>query len=245
MTGRCRRWSDVTDGNGRKKPPTGIFCGASILAAACSRRHATAAQHEVLLACIIEDEPKEQYRSDLGLEGELGIEFDNDSYPTAPWKSQFFAFLQIDSDTALNYLQQLVNFSTDRWVHGARKRSGSDPRTLSLRLPDGTVREYAGNHWVFNWSHQNTHFIGQLNCALAALEWWLCGLIDAGIDVGRLWDAAFDRALVTFDDQGRPEFSRKLSEHARTELRWRSCIPLTDEHRRRLVRHRERARSQS
>ena len=54
-----------------------------------------------------------------------------------------------------------------------------------------------------------------------------------------LWDAAFDRALVTFDDQGRPEFSASLSEQARAELRWHSPIPLTDGHRRRLARHRE------
>jgi hypothetical protein len=60
-----------------------------------------------------------------------------------------------------------------------------------------------------------------------------------------LWDAAFDRALVTFDDHGRPEFSPSLSDQGRAELRWSAAIPLTVEHRRRLARHRERAGSQS
>lgn len=66
--------------------------------------------------------------------------------------------------------------------------------------------------------------------------------VHNGLLLSALWDAAFDRALVTFDDQGRPEFSPNLSEQARAELRWNSSIPLTDEHRWRLARHRERAR---
>ncbi|EJT00778.1 HNH endonuclease signature motif containing protein, partial [Rhizobium sp. CCGE 510] len=67
--------------------------------------------------------------------------------------------------------------------------------------------------------------------------------VHNGFLLSALWDAAFDRALVTFDDQGSPEFSRGLSGQALVELRWTAPIPLTDEHRRRLVRHRERARS--
>ena len=47
---------------------------------------------------------------------------------------------------------------------------------------------------------------------------------------------------MTFDDEGTPELSPNLSEHARTELRSNSPIPLTDAHRRRLAHHRERAR---
>lgn len=65
--------------------------------------------------------------------------------------------------------------------------------------------------------------------------------VHNGLLLSALWDAAFDRALVTFDDDGKPEFSHSLSEQARAELRWSSPIPLTDEHRRRLARHRERA----
>lgn len=64
--------------------------------------------------------------------------------------------------------------------------------------------------------------------------------VHNGLLLSALWDAAFDRALVTFDDQGSPEFSPSLSEQARAELRWRFSIPLTDQHRGRLTRHRER-----
>lgn len=66
--------------------------------------------------------------------------------------------------------------------------------------------------------------------------------VHNGLLLSALWDAAFDRALVTFDDNGQPEFAPSLSEQARSELRWNSPISLTDEHRRRLARHRERAR---
>jgi len=69
--------------------------------------------------------------------------------------------------------------------------------------------------------------------------------VHNGLLLSALWDAAFDRALVTFDDEGEPQFSPRLSELAHTELRWKTPIPLTDEHRRRLARHRERARISS
>jgi hypothetical protein len=143
---------------------------------------------EVLLACIIEDEPREEFGSSRGVDRELGIEFDNEGYPTAPWKSPFYAFLQINSDAAFDCLNQLINFSTERWVTAVRKQNHSDPPTLSLRLADGTVRAYSGNYWVFTWSQHNSLFIGQLHCALAALERWLCDQIDAGIDVARQVD---------------------------------------------------------
>ena len=145
---------------------------------------------EVLLACIIEDEPKEEFGSNPLVDRELGIKFDNKGYPTAPWKSPFYAFLQINPRAALGFLHQLVNFSTERWVHAFRRANHSDPEALSLRLADGAVRAYAGNYWVFAWSQQNSTSIGQLYCALAALERWLYDLVDAGIDVAPQIDAS-------------------------------------------------------
>ncbi len=64
--------------------------------------------------------------------------------------------------------------------------------------------------------------------------------VHNGLLLSALWDAAFDRALVTFDDQGRPEFSPSLSEQAHSELRWSAPIPLTHKHRLRMARHRQR-----
>jgi len=62
--------------------------------------------------------------------------------------------------------------------------------------------------------------------------------VHNGLLLSALWDAAFDRGLVTFDDEGIPQFSPKLTETARAGLRWQAPIPLTDKHRARLVRHR-------
>jgi len=42
---------------------------------------------------------------------------------------------------------------------------------------------------------------------------------------GLLWDAAFDPDLVTFDEDGRPEFSPALSQAAHPELRWQANSP--------------------
>lgn len=62
--------------------------------------------------------------------------------------------------------------------------------------------------------------------------------VHNGLLLSALWDAAFDRGLVTFDDDGQPQFSPALSEAAHAELRWQSAIPLTDKHRARLAWHR-------
>jgi hypothetical protein len=62
--------------------------------------------------------------------------------------------------------------------------------------------------------------------------------VHNGVLLSALWDAAFDRGLVTFDEEGLPQFSPKLGSAARTELRWHTPIPLTDRHRTRLLWHR-------
>ncbi|TKB63764.1 MAG: hypothetical protein E8D47_12770 [Nitrospira sp.] len=138
---------------------------------------------EVLLACMIESEPEEEYGSSRRTDQELGIEFDDKGYPTAPWKSPFYAFLRINPEGALGYLHRLVNFSTDRWRDAVSEKGESARTMITLRLADGAVREYEGNYWVFAWSDEDSNFIGQLHCALAALERWLCDLIDAEIDI--------------------------------------------------------------
>ena len=64
--------------------------------------------------------------------------------------------------------------------------------------------------------------------------------VHNGLLLSALWDAAFDRRLVTFDDDGRPVLSGVLSARAKSELRWREPIPLTQRHRERLAFHRGR-----
>lgn len=136
---------------------------------------------EVLLACLIEDSPEES--RGYSLDHELGVAYDQEAYPTAPWKSPFYVFLQINPDAALRHLHQLVNFCTERWVTDVRKRSGVDPPPMTLRLLDGTECEYAGDDRIFAWSQENSSSSGQLFCALAALERWLCDQVDSGLDL--------------------------------------------------------------
>lgn len=61
-----------------------------------------------------------------------------------------------------------------------------------------------------------------------------------GLLLSALWDAAFDRALVTFDDTGVPIFSEKLSLEARKELRWFQPLSLTALHQQNLHHHHRR-----
>jgi len=77
------------------------------------------------------------------------------------------------------------------------------------------------------------------------IPWKLCETdaerlnVHNGLLLSALWDAAFDKGLVSFDDEGRPMFSPGLSEDARAELRWHAPIPLGPEHHKRLAWHRE------
>lgn len=64
--------------------------------------------------------------------------------------------------------------------------------------------------------------------------------VHNGLLLSALWDAAFDRALVTFDDEGKPIVSPKISDEARQALQWTQCLPLTDFHRKNLQNHRQR-----
>ncbi len=64
--------------------------------------------------------------------------------------------------------------------------------------------------------------------------------VHNGLLLSALWDAAFDRALVTFHDDGTPEFSPALSAAARNSLIWKAPIPLTEWHRNHLKHHRAR-----
>ena len=65
----------------------------------------------ILVAAIIEDLPyEEEYGSRIPIEDDLGIEYEQESYPTVYWKSPFFAFLQINPAAALGGLNQLSTF---------------------------------------------------------------------------------------------------------------------------------------
>ena len=60
-----------------------------------------------------------------------------------------------------------------------------------------------------------------------------------GLLLSALWDAAFDKGLVSFDNHGAPIFSPHLSSAARTALLWTAPIPLCPAHRDQLIWHRD------
>jgi hypothetical protein len=62
--------------------------------------------------------------------------------------------------------------------------------------------------------------------------------VHNGLLLSALRDAAFDKGLATFDDDGTPYFSPKLSAEARAALSWKAAIPLTELHRKHLGWHR-------
>lgn len=63
--------------------------------------------------------------------------------------------------------------------------------------------------------------------------------VHNGLLLSALWDAAFDRGLVTFEDDGTPRLSRSLSSQALTALAWSEPLPLTAQHRAWVIWHRE------
>jgi hypothetical protein len=142
-----------------------------------------AAAAEVLLAVLIENSPEESYSSRGMYREELGLSSDHEGYPTAYWKSPFFSFLHVDPPTALDAFMRLVSFCMDRWEHEVARNNDRAPEPITIRLNDGTERRFRGRYSAFAWSQANDHVNGQLYSALAALEKWLCSLIDQGVDV--------------------------------------------------------------
>ncbi|GAA4133919.1 hypothetical protein GCM10023067_55660 [Aminobacter aganoensis] len=138
---------------------------------------------EVLLAVLIEDSPEESYGSRGSYREELGLANDGEGYPTAYWKSPFFSFLHVDPASAIDSLLKLVSFCMDRWEHEVTSRGGRSPAPILIRLDDGTERQFRGRYSVFAWSQASDHSNGPLYSSLAALEKWLCGLVDHGADV--------------------------------------------------------------
>jgi hypothetical protein len=146
---------------------------------------------EVLLALIIEDQPEREYGSDR-FEINLGLDYPEDAYPTAFWKSPFFAFFQLAPETALTSLIALVNFCTERWVAEVMKGRAGAPPGVTLQFADGSEKTFPGWWQVFGWPQSNDSMRnGNLFCALDALERWLTLRLDTGEDI----TAAIERIL--------------------------------------------------
>ena len=137
---------------------------------------------EVLLALIIEDQPEREYGHDR-FETDLGLDYPEDAYPTAFWKSPFFPFFQLAPETALTSLIALVNFCTERWVAEVTKGRTAAPPGVTLQFADGSEKSFPGWWQVFSWPQSNEMRNGNLFSALDALERWLTIRLDAGEDI--------------------------------------------------------------
>jgi hypothetical protein len=136
-----------------------------------------AAAGEILLACIIDDAPTE--RHDRGIDRYLGLAYDHEAYPTIYWSSPFLMLLWVNADQALRDLLTLVDFSTERWA----EPSNGKAYKVEIELSASGHRSFTGNYSVFEWSEAESLGSGQLSCALASLEFWLCAQLDASQDI--------------------------------------------------------------
>jgi hypothetical protein len=137
---------------------------------------------EVLLALIIEGQPEREYGSDR-FEVDLGLEYSEDAYPTAFWKSPFFHFFQLAPEVALTTLIALVNFCTERWLAEAMKDRTDKLPGMILKFADGSDETLPGWWQAFGWPQSNDLRNGNLFCALDALERWLTLRLDKGEDI--------------------------------------------------------------
>ena len=156
---------------------------------------------EVLLALIIEDQPEREYGS-ARFEIDLGLDYPEDAYPTAFWKSPFFPFFQVAPAVALNSLIALVNFCTERWVTEIMKGRAGEASGVTLQLADGSEKTFHGGWQVFGWPQSSDSMSnGNLFCALDALERWLVLRLDAGedtaTDIDRILREGNSAALVS------------------------------------------------
>lgn len=145
---------------------------------------------EVLLALIVESKPYEEYRSGR-LDINLGLEFADDAYPTAFWKSPFFTFLQLAPQQALDSMISLVNFCTERWGAACQSEDDAAPPSIALSVAGIGIMEFTGLARVFDWTQENSSHDGNLHCALDAVERWLIQRLEANEDIG----ADIDRLL--------------------------------------------------
>jgi hypothetical protein len=155
----------------------------------------TAVATEVLLACIIEDQPHTEFDQSLRIDESYGLKFDHESYPAIFWKSPFFAYLSAQPEAALRALKQLLDFVVDRWFSQAPK--GAEMPMLTVPISESVTRTFPGTWAHFGWSQHNSTSSGQLYCALDALERWLLLKVDADEDIGPWCERLFDLEAST------------------------------------------------
>jgi GTPase SAR1 family protein len=155
----------------------------------------TSTATEVLLACMIEDQPHTEFDHSLRIDESYGLKFDHESYPTVFWKSPFFTYLSAQPEAALRALKQLLDFVVGRWFSQAPQ--DAEMPLLTVQISESVTRTFPGTWAHFGWSQHNSTSSGQLYCALDALERWLLLKVDAGEDIGPWCERLFDLEAST------------------------------------------------
>ncbi|MDK1377231.1 MULTISPECIES: HNH endonuclease [unclassified Sinorhizobium] len=151
--------------------------------------------------------------------------------------------------TVLPRLYQLAASLPDAPLHAFQTKVAGMPRTTEAeRLVVQRIGQDIFRAGLMDYWQGSCPLTGITDPALLRashiVPWAECGSdaerldVHNGLLLSALWDAAFDRGLVTFNDEGEPQFSQTLSDVARAELRWHKPLPLTERHRAHLARHR-------
>jgi hypothetical protein len=143
---------------------------------------------EILLACIVEDNPHEEPNG-MHFDWRLGLDHHHDDQPTIFWNSPFFPFLLAAPEPALEALLCLLEFCTERWASREAEQQGA---TFKLAFSVGTVRSFVGDRFVLDWSQTRRTTNSQLFMALDALERWLWLKMEGGEDIQELCRALLE-----------------------------------------------------
>lgn len=144
-------------------------------------RRSPSVASEVLLACMVEDNPVEDF-GHLRLDDRFGLDHEYDGRPTIYWTSPFFPFLEAAPAEAIDALLRLVDFCTGRWA--AETEADDWPQPFRLMFADGIRREFVGGVRVLDWGHSRLTSGSQLGAALDALERRLWTRMNSEEDIG-------------------------------------------------------------
>ena len=144
---------------------------------------------ELLLALLIEDDPREEYSPSM-IHEHLGLEYDDGDSATRPrfGRADSSCFCRLLRRSRCGALIQLVEFCTEQWVQERARQGEKKPPETAITMRDGTQKTFFGDWRVFDWTQENSNFAGQLHSALNALERWLTLQLDQGANVKSLFE---------------------------------------------------------
>ena len=134
---------------------------------------------EILLAVLIE-EPDEDFYGSRPFDDRLQIVEEHGWYPPFYLRGPFMNFLRLKPLEGLNFVCQLTNFATDRWLDRQQK-----PTASFEIMSDNIVKEYMGDFSVFGWHKDIGNAPHTLVSALMAVEQFFYEELDKGNSIAK------------------------------------------------------------